>query len=520
MLPKRFFSPVNILTALMMFVLLFPKLSLIQGLSGFPTPIRIEDLLIAIFVLYSVYLTISQNEYREKFLKIVKLPVTRLIFMWLGVATLSTVYNGFKTYEWGGLFFIFRFIEYTVFFFLSALFVSSWERVKKIFVYISLSSIPLSLWAVLQLMGILGGFGGGFYGYTYIFGTDRAFASFSGPYELAGFLIIIIPLTFAMWVIESRGWLKKALLVSLLLSIVALGMSGSRFPIIASAFSIPFFLFVQRDKSFSLKVIAVTLLIIIVPPMVSKSLVERYGHISQGVGNAVELATLVPSPTVTPLPTMTPTPRPTKTPSPVAQISITKSSNAGGSPVKPTIPEATSKPPETNVPTTSVTTVVVSGVDETITEDMKNKPAVTNTFISDAIDAIAEKDASLYWRLKETWPRAFEAVSQNVWLGTGMGSLGIGLDSEFVTLFGETGILGIIAYVVLMMVIGYQIIIRVRKSTDERQKLIITTAGIILIALLVNGIFVDIFRASKVAMLLWFILGLIFSNNIIDKKKD
>jgi len=188
--------------------------------------------------------------------------------------------------------------------------------------------------------------------------------------------------------------------------------------------------------------------------------------------------------------------------------------------VKPTIPEATSKPPETNVPTTSVTTVVVSGVDETITEDMKNKPAVTNTFISDAIDAIAEKDASLYWRLKETWPRAFEAVSQNVWLGTGMGSLGIGLDSEFVTLFGETGILGIIAYVVLMMVIGYQIIIRVRKSTDERQKLIITTAGIILIALLVNGIFVDIFRASKVAMLLWFILGLIFSNNIIDKKKD
>jgi len=70
------------------------------------------------------------------------------------------------------------------------------------------------------------------------------------------------------------------------------------------------------------------------------------------------------------------------------------------------------------------------------------------------------------------------------------------------------------------MVIGYQIIIRVRKSTDERQKLIITTAGIILIALLVNGIFVDIFRASKVAMLLWFILGLIFSNNIIDKKKD
>lgn len=507
------------LTILILFIICFPKISVISGVGGYPTPIRIEDFLVAMMLLVTIYTVYTRRDYYLRLQTILKTPVARLIILWLGVVAISTIYNSLFSQSWVGLLFVLRFIEYIVFFFCAALFTRSWYSVKVAFSAVSFSSIFISLWAILQGMGFIGGFGGGFYGYTYIQGTDRAFASFSGPYELAGFLIMVIPLLIGFCVVERRLLWRWVYAVSILLSIVALGFSGSRLPIIAGAISIPFFLLVRHDKRFSILIIAVTILMVVVPPLVSKTLVERYGLFTQGVENISLrekiLPTAIPTVTATPIPTSIPTATPTVTPRVTPFLSVVtpqptvQESVPSESPVPPTEPSGiTNTPTETRVSTATPTLAPVVTVTPVIPE-----PSITTVpLVQSIIDAISEKDTSFGWRLQETWPRAFNSLSDNWLLGSGMGSLGVGLDGEFITLLGETGVIGLALFGLLFMIIGWSLITRIRKSNSAEMKIIIAAVGVMVIALCINGLFADIFRASKVAMLLWFLLGVVLSH--------
>ncbi|MDP3758582.1 MAG: hypothetical protein Q8Q86_02585, partial [Candidatus Daviesbacteria bacterium] len=69
------------------------------------------------------------------------------------------------------------------------------------------------------------------------------------------------------------------------------------------------------------------------------------------------------------------------------------------------------------------------------------------------------------------------------------------------------GILGTTAFVLVLVEIGK----RLSHSLKSQDKLIrFFSAGVLamLIAFIVNGLFIDVFEASKVAALFWMILGL------------
>lgn len=110
-------------------------------------------------------------------------------------------------------------------------------------------------------------------------------------------------------------------------------------------------------------------------------------------------------------------------------------------------------------------------------------------------------------RLNIEWPRAVNALMKNPFLGTGYSSIDIATDNDFLRSLGETGILGTAAFI-LVLVAAFKKIAGLLKSNDKLIRFF--SAGVLsmVIAFIVNGLFIDVFEASKVASLFWMILGL------------
>lgn len=109
------------------------------------------------------------------------------------------------------------------------------------------------------------------------------------------------------------------------------------------------------------------------------------------------------------------------------------------------------------------------------------------------------EDRSLNIRLNVSWPRAVKSLVKNPLLGTGFSSIGLASDNDYLRMLAETGVLGTIAFIMVI----YRILILWFKSKDK----IVIASGCALLALLLNAVFIDIFEASKVAIVFWGIAG-------------
>lgn len=110
-------------------------------------------------------------------------------------------------------------------------------------------------------------------------------------------------------------------------------------------------------------------------------------------------------------------------------------------------------------------------------------------------------------RFNQEWPRALTAFYKNPLLGTGYSSLGIATDNDFLRSLGEVGILGTLAFALVL----WEIFNRVRRnfqSNDAFVKYFSMGVFSMIIAFLLNGLFIDVFESSKIAALFWMILGL------------
>ena len=92
-------------------------------------------------------------------------------------------------------------------------------------------------------------------------------------------------------------------------------------------------------------------------------------------------------------------------------------------------------------------------------------------------------------------------------MGTGYSSLGIATDNDILRSLGEVGVLGTVAFVLILIEVSK----RIFKSFKDNSKFIrFFSAGVLsmVAAFVVNGLFIDVFEASKVAAIFWMILGL------------
>lgn len=110
-------------------------------------------------------------------------------------------------------------------------------------------------------------------------------------------------------------------------------------------------------------------------------------------------------------------------------------------------------------------------------------------------------------RFKVEWPRAIRAFIKNPVLGTGYSSLGLATDNDVLRSLGEVGILGTLAFVLFLI----EVFKRIRKEYILGDRFVrFYSAGTlsVIVAFSLNGLFIDVFEASKIAAVFWILLGI------------
>ncbi len=110
-------------------------------------------------------------------------------------------------------------------------------------------------------------------------------------------------------------------------------------------------------------------------------------------------------------------------------------------------------------------------------------------------------------RTQVEWPRAIRAFVKNPLLGTGYSSLGLATDNDFLRSLGEVGLLGTTAFILIIFEITKRVWVQYRQQTGFAKYFSAGCLAMIL-AFLINSLFIDVFEASKVVSLFWMILGI------------
>lgn len=128
---------------------------------------------------------------------------------------------------------------------------------------------------------------------------------------------------------------------------------------------------------------------------------------------------------------------------------------------------------------------------------------------------------SLAIRLDELWPNAIHAFQTNPLLGTAYGTLNKkdfyhfteaeSTDNNFLRTLGETGLLGFITFYGIFLLIFY--LLKTNKRASFWLKSLNLAFFAASIGLLVNALYIDVFASSKVAFTYWALAGAILAIN-------
>ena len=128
-------------------------------------------------------------------------------------------------------------------------------------------------------------------------------------------------------------------------------------------------------------------------------------------------------------------------------------------------------------------------------------------------------------RLKVEWPRAARAFAKNPLLGTGYSSITLATDNDYLRMLGETGLLGLAAFFLIILEIIRRFFVTVFSRTTGRvEKGIVLGAIGLGVGYFLNATFIDVFEASKIAFFFWIVMGVVLkvcdleNNRIKDQK--
>lgn len=131
------------------------------------------------------------------------------------------------------------------------------------------------------------------------------------------------------------------------------------------------------------------------------------------------------------------------------------------------------------------------------------------------------EDRSTSIRFNVEWPRAIRAFFKNPLLGTGYSSVGLAVDSDYLRLLAEVGLVGFLAFFLVIVRLAGEFGSFLRKHEFDFEHAFVS--GFIggLAGILLNATFIDIFEASKVAIIFWTLagiaVGIVWRNNRHDK---
>ena len=157
----------------------------------------------------------------------------------------------------------------------------------------------------------------------------------------------------------------------------------------------------------------------------------------------------------------------------------------------------------------SIIQVIKSDADQIMTVFTPSVYAAGPYLPGGSPSVLAAEDRSTSIRLNVEWPRAIRAFTKNPILGTGYSSTTLATDNDYLRLMGEVGLMGLTVFVLIILEIcGFCLqAVRLNFSGPHRAYVFGITGA--LAGVLTNAFFIDIFEASKFAIIFWLLAGLL-----------
>lgn len=363
---------------------------------------------------------------------------------------------------------------------------------------------------------------------------SRVPSTFGGHYDLAAYLVLVIPILTSV-VFGIRNWLMRLVILSSVgLGFLVLFMTVSRvsFFVLFIALAIVLFLHKKRFVLLSLPVVVVVLAFLFL--QFSPRLADRFGNTVKEVDVLVDATsgTVIGHVKQVPAEYFQNKFIQQKTfrgggdlasvsikdePDPLASQSVSLYPNDALPAnvfivILPNAPTGENLPQGTgyiNLSLSPVTKELAEFFYETSKNQDASEPKQTFVFFGDfLIKRASAYDLSFTTRYQGEWPHAIDAFKRNIFFGSGYSSISLAVDNNYLRILGEVGLLGFASFLAIFMTLG----IYIRKvlpdvdSSLGRSFVLGFVAGVIGLAF--NALLIDVFEASKIAYVLWLLVGI------------
>lgn len=446
---------------LFIFIPLYPKFPLLN-VTGTFVAVRIEDLLIA----FTIILWIIHKFINKRFHVLLQDNTNKAILLFFSIGLLSLFSGVFLTHSVVPHLGILHFLRRVEFIFLLPVVATVFDTKRKLLV------VFIGLFLTILLVNVFG-LGQQYLDWPVISTTNSEFAkglvlkltpgarvnsTFAGHYDLAVFLSAATVFLSVFFFAFNKLW--KILIIMLGgFSVFILILTAARVSFVATFISLIFALILAKKKKYLLVVLAGLILVILYPSQLRDRFVSTVTINILDLGKRYEGRNLN------------------------QQLES-----------------------QLNIPTLSYRMASRSS----LAAPFGTPGAGIPTDITPG-EPINELDLAVYRsfqiRTNIEWPRAIKAFVKNPFLGTGYSSIGIATDNDFLRFLGEVGILGTLAFCLILLSIWKKISKGIT-SADKVIKFFSIGSLSMIVVYLINGTFIDVFEASKIASLFWMILGL------------
>lgn len=510
------------------FTSLYPKLPSIHIVRTW-VYIRLEDFLIALVVV--VFLT-------QLIRKKVRLPwpvgfpvvlywVSGLITFLFSLIFVGPVVINFFPHiaflEYG------RRIEYMILFFVGFASVRSIKDLRDYFIIICLTILGVLLYGFGQryYLNLWAMFPAFFEKYSFCFPSfqtgNEEFAkglplclpkearipsTFGGHYDLAAYLVLVLPILVGVFFSIKKKILKGSIAVLFMLSLIMLLFTASRVSFFSYLIGTTATLIFLKRKKWILPVFIISVaLLLLFSQSTAKRLLETFRVVNVVTNNQGQVVGLAQN----------------NLPSSLQKkISKTDSVVVEAPPPTQNLPEGSSfiTLPQTSVATKNATVTTNVPTAESLRLKLANGGLEISTISgSFLIQKALVYDISFTTRFQAEWPNAWAAFMSYPVFGKGYSTITLATDNDFLRLLGESGIMGFVTFFSIFLVFG----IFLGKMLPEIESSLVTTFAIGVaggvIGLFANASLIDVFEASKVAEPLWLFLGIAVGGVTLYKKR-
>ncbi|OGG01693.1 hypothetical protein A2Z33_05645 [Candidatus Gottesmanbacteria bacterium RBG_16_52_11] len=312
--------------------------------------------------------------------------------------------------------------------------------------------------------------------------TARITSTFGGHYDLAAYLVFVIPIFGSMVFGARRLVLKACYLAVAAGSLGLLLLTASRISFGVYLAAITAMLVIRRKYVWILPVIIVSFVMLNFVGVAS----ERFYKTFRFSDVIVDLSTGQPIGTLDKL------------------EGGRATTEKDASPAEENLPKGSEYIGIAQGPVTPVKTVEMF-VSRDLATGSGEIATISGSFL---IQKALVYDISITTRFQAQWPKAAEAFRRNIFLGSGYSTLSVASDGDYLRMLGETGIIGTVAFLGIILAFAAYVYPNLSfLPQDENRALGIgVLAGIF--GLLLNAVLIDVFEASKVAFTIWPVMGI------------